>query len=317
MITRRHIIPIIVFLVSLAIGNGWIQYKQMVVGEMIMEAEEKGMPVVALGGTYDIFVGSIDEGFVKLYMPLASIASTYHHFFTEEGFLRAIFMGVNPTNLPEKSEVLEFKLPQLQAKRLDSINWDNSLVWQFHSFLYNHGEKEILSVYDDHIAVDSLLTGRSYRIEFNEDKPWSIAKGTGNRAWSFAFSSDSKVLMVVIGAYGKLFTLLRYDLNIKKWTDLGDFSGTLTGVGPEGNFYSSVNFGTSPPTTEICDGHTGAILKSVQGLNVTNIGRRWVACLKLGSGKEVILFDMQDNWKEYRIKIPFMNLIPSMAMYEP
>jgi hypothetical protein len=332
---RRYLIPLAVYVLTLVAGWLVSHAKQQVIRECIRGAEEKQPVIVTdcksrkfwplrlhtLGGD-EIPLGTTN---------VAQPGGTSDVFLTGDGKLcfwhYAMFFGT--------AELWEIPLPKTVPRLLGSYRSDDVLnaishrvpLWTVPDVPWRAQQS------DDGLRLYNYSTGAVKHLEPRSSPPWAPEEEGQERAiYELFLSPDASCLVAACFSRSqpKETNIFRYDIDRDEWAQIaqGPFFLSECTVGPGGDVIALFDLSATPVGLVFLDGRTGETLLSIPGSTAPAIGRKWAGCVEYAGGPNYVLriFDMEDDWRSYRIPISDQVLTGTpgsiaraieLALYEP
>lgn len=315
----RFILPIIVLVIVIIAGYVVVSSRRIAVIRMFDEAGRKGEPIIYFVATrpgFPSYVLSPNHEPVRLFTRDMG-PRTWFPVFSQDGTLH-LLEEYNRSN--DHVNQWEIAFPDIRAQQ--TVDWESGFFdnMAYKIFPTFSPDRFLLRIDDDaEYSVLDFETGNYSNHVFKTPPPFDLFNPRHYSSETYEISMD-KTVIVARERYSTGFLLWnfwRYDIPLDAWSEvLEKQEGHLISVGPEGRVMGIRNPHVTPDETNYVDGVTGELLHTVHEINGSIIDERWVACEpKMGSG-DLLLIDMDDNWKEYRIDLDTYGFF-KFAMYIP
>lgn len=315
----RFIFPIIVLVIVIIAGYGVVSNRRIAVNRMFDEAGRKGEPIIFFKvsrPSFLCYVLSPNHEPVRLFSRDMG-PKLYYPVFSQDGTLHLLQEYSSP--FPEHVNRWEIAFPDIHTYQSDG--WSTDFFGGLNSidFPVFGSDKFLLGISDDEYKILEIESGEYTNNIFETPPPFRLYSPVNFSPEIFKISPD-KTVIVARESYSTgflLWNIWRYDIPEGAWSEvLEKQEGHLIIVGPEGRVMGISNTQVTPHETNFVDGVTGELLHTVLNIHGCIIDDRWIACQPIMGSGELLLIDMEDDWKEYRIDLDTYGIM-NIAMYIP
>ncbi len=321
---RRHLIPLSLFLLTIGICLGIVFARWWNLRTMFDFAGKNDRPVIAatsISQSWNTVIllsldhppmpvtvdfGGYNFGYTKpIFSPDGTMFSYY-------GFGHPI--AVSALEIPLSSSTtsigIEMVFPHITVGSPGLIEATDRAAGTYVRIDRRSRELDIYGIFDfvnqvEHIGEFHLPV--PFEFAFRE-YPHVMASGDASRIFATDFTGGDRRLQM-------------YDRSTNTWTEVMQLGNMeLQCVSEDGSVVGLWEHDFDEPFIFV-DGLTGEELHSTMDIEKVTIGERWAAGLSLvhtprGTGRQFIVIDMEDDWKEYRFGPIDVNW-KTVSLYEP
>ncbi len=322
--SKRYLIPIVAFLVSLLIGWGLAGSQRRAIADVINTAGRNGWPILVtnhpMAKDCSLKLYTLNGESAGFSPRCRELALNPMYFMADgrfrawrrgpgrdvEDFFEVVFPNVNGHSVPIPDRTPPFGFP---TDRYKVACVGHRIIWWSASM----------------IAIEDTESGELTVKNLGGNSPWAEREVVVPAA-HFSISPEGILLII---AYNDLVddgpqeTWL-YDLPVDNWRRVETSTGVSQSVIGAGGSVIGLSEWESPSDYSVVflDGATLDALVTIDKGKHPVVGRRWAGCMKgefLGDNT-IVMFDMEDNWKRYEFALPndlFLKVAGGLALYEP